>query len=113
MGLGVGTLGRTPPSIYRGVEAPPPLPPPTPNPSRLSPPPSICSGLGEALQNSLLHHHHYAVVLLGFRGEIYYLRCSLERGEEALLRLRTCDRLRKRCRNAAPEGSLLDLEIGK
>ncbi len=36
--------------------------------SCLSPPPSLCSGLGEALQNSLLHHHHI-VVLLGFRGE--------------------------------------------
>ena len=37
--------------------------------------------------------------------KIYYLSCSLEQGEEGLLRLRTCDRLRKRCRNAAPEGS--------
>ena len=73
--------------------------------SCLSPPPSLCSGLGEALQNSLLLHHHHAVVLLGFRGEIYYLPCSLERGEEGLLRLRTCDRLRKRCRDTAPEGS--------
>ena len=38
------------------------LPPPNP------PAKELCSGLGEALQNSLLHHHH-TVVLLGFRGE--------------------------------------------
>ena len=102
--LGLPLPWRLPP-LNRGVEASPPCPLQSKNPSRLSPPPSLCSGLGEALQNSLLHHHHHAVVLLGFRGEIYYLRCSLERGEEGLLRLRTCDRLRKRCRNAAPEGS--------
>ena len=109
---GGGSPTRTPPPQahlppLNRREGAPPLDPPliTTNLSRLPPPPFFCTGIGEALQNSHLHHHHHAVVLLGFRGEIYYLYYSLEQGEEGLLRLRTCDRLRKRCRNAASEGS--------
>ena len=38
------------------------------------------------------------------RGDLHHhLRCSLERGEEGLHRHRTHDRVRKCCRNAAPD----------
>ena len=70
-----GSPTRTPPAMappsfkQRGRGTTPQHSPITNPIRRLSPPPSLCSGLGEALQKSLLHHHHHTVVLLGFRGE--------------------------------------------